>query len=180
MKDQIAHWLARGFKADKVATIVGCTPAYISQLQTGDEEFPALLEKAKKAVERSKEEDAIEDDYVKLEASVVAQVKENLPFAEFGDLTRLMQTLIQRKQKAPNGSIVSNITQNNNTVVLQIPTAVAPEIMLNKQKEIIAIDGRTLAPMPSVGVRSLFKGIKDKREAETIDVTTIRELPEDF
>lgn len=185
MEDRIINLIARGFQESKIAEIVGCTPSYVSQIKAKDD-FDVSLKAALDKIKKSKREAELEENYIKLEEKVLAQIEDNLPFADFRDLTQLMGSLIQKKQKSyPNGSIVSNQTQINNTTVLQIPAAVVPEIVLNKQKEIIAVDGRTLAPMTSVGVRSLFKTIEDRRNAEKlveapIDPEMFQTIPEDF
>jgi hypothetical protein len=180
MKDQVIHWLARGFQPVKVAEIVGCTAAYVSQIQAAAD-YTDLLAEEKKGIERSKQADEIEEEYIKLESSVVAQAKDNLAFADFRDLTQMMSALIQRRQKSTvsAGSIVSNV-QNNKTFILQVPASVVPELMLNENKEIIAIGGKTLAPMPATGVRELFNAIEDKRKAAKIKVEDLTEMPADF
>jgi len=183
-KDTIVAYIAQGFQASKVASILGCSEAYISEVQTEDW-FPSALAEAKTKIKRNEDETKLEDDYIKLESKVLTDIREQMPFADFKDLVRLTEVLIRRKQTAiPTGGIVFN--QQNNTVLLQIPSAVAPEIVLNNKKEVVAIGNQTLAPMPIHGVRKLFEHIKNEREGPTQIEQAIAEgrilehVPEDF
>lgn len=186
MKDKIAAYDAQGFKAVRIASILGVSASYISQVQA-EQDYPTLLKEWKERIKIAKEEEEREKSYIRLEDKVIAQVEESLPFAEFRDLTQMMQLLLNKKQKlSPTpGSIIHN-TQNNVTF-LSLPTSVLPaEIVLNAQKEILAVGDKTLAPMPSSGVRSLFDKISKRRHALTfeqlpdIDFTKLTEFPEDF
>lgn len=182
MKDQIVQYAARGFDSVKISEIVGCSESYVSQVRA---ELAVDIELAQKRLKRSEAEEKLEDEYVKLEESVLAQAKENLPFAEFRDLTMMMNALIARKQKLPSSLSIVHNTQNNNYTVLQVPARrVQPEITFNQNKEMIAVDGKSLAPMPSEGVKSLFKRIEEKKVVEKIEkainMNTLESLPEDF
>jgi hypothetical protein len=193
MKDRIIAYLAQGFKPIRVSEIVGCATSYVSQVQASPDYEELLAEeqkKFKKSKEEQEQEEKLNASYVRLEEKALAQIEENLPFAEFKDLTFLMEKLIQKKQKTPiNGSIVHNNTQNNVRIVnLQIPQSVLPaEIVLNEQREMIAIGDRSLVPMPSTVVRDMFSKIKEKKAAlellRTADVAVKDlegKLPEDF
>lgn len=181
MKDRVAAFVAQGFKPARIAEIVGCTPARVSQIEA-EADFPALVEKEKQKLEKIKQEEKLEEEYVRLEEATLAQVKDSLPFAEFGDLTRLMDSLIRRKQqRAPFGLVQNN--QHNEVTVLNIPVSVLPgEIILNKQREMIAVGDKTLAPMTSKGVKSLFEALGKKRlpNFPEIDVTKLTNMPDDF
>ena len=187
MKDQIAAYTAQSFKPVKIAEILGCSEAYVSEVQA-DEHFPELVAVEAAKIKKSKDEEKQDEQYIKLEATLLTQIEDSIPFAEFSDLTRLMETLIKRKQNRftvvpPTGSL--SITQNN-YIKLEVPSIVAPEIVLNSNKEVVAIGDKTLAPMPSSQVRSLFDAVKNKREqlkqvqADIEDVKELEVIPDDF
>lgn len=186
MKDRIIALLAHNTPHVKIAQIVGCTESYVSQVN-GEAETPQAIAEHKRKEELTKTEKEIEDGYVRLEKKTLSQIEENLPFADFRDLALLMNSLIQKRQKNPIvGSIVHN--DNRKTVVLQIPASVLPgEIVLNQNKEMIAVGEQTLAPMTTLGVKNLFHKISNQRDtmkllesSEKVDLKDITEMPEDF
>lgn len=163
MKDRIIQFLAQGHAAVKVAEMVGCSEAYISEVRSerGVEED---IEALKKTLKRTQEQDEQEDTYIKLEAKVSKMLIENMPFAEFSEATRLMEVLIRRKQHTivHNGGVTIN-QQFNKVINLTVPHSVIPEIVLNKDGEILSVGEQSLTPMSSQGVRSMFDTIKQKK-----------------
>jgi predicted transcriptional regulator len=180
--DRIIYYLATGMQHNKIADIVDCTPSYVSQC-LADPDNADQIARMSKELKRSEQEEAIEEEYIKLEESVVAQVKQNLPFAEFNDLTRLMDSLIKRKQSTNPLGIVSNVQNNNHITILQVPKSVLPgEIVLNPQSELIAVGDKSLAPMTTFSVKKLFEGLRKKKldDFPDVDVTTLKSMPDDF
>lgn len=160
MRDRIIAYLGQGFSPADVASMAGCTLALVTQLQT---EEAVAIQKEKEKIHKKREEDDIEKGYVRLETRVQHAIEAQLPFAEFGDLTKAMGVLIQRRQKAayvPQGIVHDNRTQ---VVVLNVPQAALPEFTLNAKKEIIAVGGKALAAMPSSSVRELFSRLESSR-----------------
>lgn len=189
MKDRIAAYMAQGYKAVQVASIVGCDASTISKLEndTNDVEYIELKKKEVERLEKQKEAEDQEKAYTRLENVLMSHMEEQLPFAEFRDVTAAMKMLIDRKAKPNPHILINNTTQNNHVAFLNLPTSVIPhEVVLNSQKEIVGIGKKSLAPMPNVAVRSLFDALKnDKKNKEIeelvpVDISTIKEVPEDF
>lgn len=182
MKDRIIAYLAQGFPPQQVVSLVGCSAAYVSQIQA---ESATLIEEAKKKYVHQKEEEHIEEGYTRLEKKVQNAMEANLPFAEFADLTRAMGLLIQRRQRpVPAGIVHDNRTQ---FVVLSVPHAAVPEFTLNEKKEVIAVGNKALAPLSAPAVRALFERLAapsvpsvplpvDVEDAEMI----LEKIPDDF
>lgn len=160
MKDRVISYLAQGFAPTQVASMCGCSESYVSQVASAS---AAEIEAERSKYKKKEEEKQLEDRYVRLETRVVSQMEQNLAFAEFGDLTKAMAALIQRRQRTslPSGIVHDNRTQ---VVVLQVPPAAIPELLLNERKEVIAVDGKELAALPSPAVRSLFDRLADARK----------------
>lgn len=180
MEDSIVAYKAQGLQNVAISKILNCTESYVSQVVAANAD--KIAETAKKLA-LSKTEEKIEEDYVKLEERTIAQIGENLPFAEFGELTRLMDTLIKRKQSRAPFGLVNNTNVQNNITVLQVPKSVLPgEIVVNPQGELIAVGEKSLAPMPSSSVKTLFERIKKHRLTAfpEVDISTLRDMPEDF
>jgi len=197
MIDRIVSYASQGFSSTAIASMVNTSPEYVEQILQ-DPQYKSLILTEQQKFATLKADTELESSYTQLEKRILRQVTESLPFAEFRDLTRAMETLIRRKQQLSmheHSSFVVNGNAQFNTVVLSIPRAAAPEITLNSQREVIAIGNKSLAPMQAGAVRSLFDTIQkkkeqallSKREQQTqqmqqyipraVDVTTI---PEDF
>ena len=123
MIDRIISYLAQSIPVPRVAEIVGCQPQYVEEVQARPD-FQSLLAQEKKRQAEEAKREALEAKYNSLEEGTINQINTQLPFAEFRDLTRLMEIMIRRKQQTalPSAnSIVVN--QQNNTVVLTVPHA---------------------------------------------------------
>ena len=174
--EKIIAFLAQGIQPVKICEIVDCTEAYISQVKA-EEGFAAKLSLATKKYQRTKEEEDIEDKYIKLESKVLTQIEDAIPFAEFGELTRAMETLIRRRQQSVPAGIVHQGNKTINVTMISVPQAALPEVILNSEREMIAVNGKSLAPMSSSSVRSMFDNIKKKKkEAQDAEIiaTSVR------
>jgi len=168
--EKIVAFLAQGVAPTKICEIVDCTESYISQVKA-EEGFGDKLALAKKKYERTKQEEDIEDKYIKLESKVLTQIEDAIPFAEFGELTRAMETLIRRRQQNAPAGIVHGGNKTVNITMISVPQAALPEVILNSEREMIAVNGKSLAPMSSSHVRSMFDDIKKKKkEAQDAEI----------
>lgn len=176
MRDKIIALLASNVKPVQISTIVGCTEAYISEVKASPT-FDVELAEARTKVAKQKEQEQLEEGYVRLETKIQEAIVESIPFAEFTDLTRAMDVLIRRRQQtAPVGAIINNSRTINNITLLSIPKAAAPDVVLSSSHEMVSINGKSLAPMPSSHVRTMFANMeRAKLEAEDAEIKP--ELP---
>lgn len=175
MKDRIRNLLISGLKPSEIASIVGCTPSYVSQL-LADAEFKASVQEGIIAAQAEKtEEDHIDNRYQNLEHKILSSVEESLSEASLMEKVRALEMINKRqdsrharKNPAPTGPIV-----NVNVVSLALPQQAllhrAPIVQMNGNKEIVAIDNQPLAPLSSDGVKNLFAQITaSKQEAAAV------------
>jgi len=168
MKDKILNYLANGLTASQVATLVGCSPAYISQLLS-DPEFKASL-KARILDNPVTPDDKLDDKYTAAEHSLISAVVEAIPGAELPAISRALETVakIRHDRYMRKNPALMKPTVNMQFVQLTMPTHIlqhAPVISMNEKSEIIAIDNQPMAPLSSDGVRNLFEAIKTKRDS---------------
>lgn len=193
MKDRIKQLLIGGLRASEVASIVGCTPAYISQLMANNE-FKKEVEAARILSNESKTEDQhIEQRYQNLEHQLITSIGEDLPNAEFGQKLRALDIVGRRYDErrklripTPNPSSASGPHTNNYTLInIGLPDHMMPQavpvVEMNENKEILAIDNKPLAPMSADGVKNIFAQILHKKQMqrlqlEAIDSKIIEEL----
>lgn len=159
----IVKYLAQGLQQEQVASIVGCTPGYISQL-VGQKEIIEQIEYYKLQYsqdEKDKQEE--EDQYTRLAKKARLHLEDNMPYAEYRDVLKLLEILERRKEvKVPQQQ--TNIQQN--VTILQVPAAAVPEFTINSNNEVIGLGDQSLAPMSAQGVRSVFNDYKAKIEAK--------------
>ena len=189
MKDRIIHYLAAGLQASNIATIVGCSPAYISQL-LGDPDFKAQVEA--KMLDGSVEADTTLDvKYESMEHGILKQMQATLAQAEFPHLTKALETIgknqdLRAKRKNPALREPSQLVQ---VVQINIPqhAIAAPVMALNSNSEVVAIDNKPLAPMSAEGIKNLFaQRVAANSEKENIhasqhlNTATPAAIPADF
>lgn len=168
MKDKIRDYLIDGVKPAQVATIMGCSPGYISQLLS-DPEYKASVEAGMLANQKPVDE-RLDARYTSLEADIIATMHANLAQAEFGELRQALDSVVKAqdlkaRRKMPAPSSPGSITNVTVSVALPAHALRLPQAVLNETGEVIAIDNKPLAPMSAGGVKNLFSQIKERREA---------------
>ena len=164
--DRITTLLASGLKPSNVASIVGCSPARISQL-SADPHFQDLLAaKVAEAEESDVEEKTITAKYIAAEHILLNQIIDMAPVSELRDVTAALRVVAERQEKAKTRlNPVQGTTIINQTVQIAVPSHTLPEISLTKELEVISVNTLNLAPLTSEGVTNLFKNLKADKEA---------------
>lgn len=178
-KERAASYIASGCSVGQVASIMGCSPAYIVQLGQ-QEDFKLLVERAKAQNDGSpeKEQESIQAKYTGLEHVLIKAMADALPNAELPAITRALEVVATRQEKAAvrrlpaghpaNGRIGNGVQV---TVQLMLPGHAIPQqpvVEYNQKNEVVAIDGKSMAPMSSSGVEKMFKARKQEVLQEKI------------
>lgn len=189
MKDRIISYLAAGLKPANISSIVGCSPAYISQLLS-DPDFKAQVEA--KMLDGSVEPDeTLDKKYESLEHGIINNMQAALAGAELPHLTRALEAVnkgqdMRAKRKNP---ALRDPTQLVQVVQINIPqhAIAAPVMNLNSNSEVVAIDNKPLAPMSAEGIKALFAqrvAIKESKEnsnvSQHLNAATPAAIPADF
>lgn len=162
--ERIASLLSQNLKPSQVASIVGCSPARITQLTSQDDFKLILADKQALAEKESTESSLLDAKYLHAEHSLLNSIVELSPSADLRDVTSALRVITERqfrKQQITNPIHQGNVTLTQNNITLSLPKHALPEISLNTQNEVIAIDQQTLAPLSSTGVTDLFKRMKE-------------------
>jgi hypothetical protein len=177
-KDRAAGYIAAGVGYSQVASIMGCTPAYISQL-VKEEDFKLLVAKHQEKVDGTPEaeEVSISTKYLGLEHQLLKAMGDALPNAELPAITRALEVVATRQEKAAIRKLPAHAGGGNTsnlgiTIQLTLPhhaIPAQPVIELNAKSEVVAIDHKPMSPMSSVGVEKLFR----QRKAEASIVKEI-------
>lgn len=145
LADRIKSMLGQGLPSTVVASAVGCDPSYISQLME-TEEFKnevliARAGKAEDSVKRDSKWDSVEDMALDKAISMLPLVHKP------GDLIRIAQMANAAKRRATefaNGSEGAAPTVN-----LTLPPGASIIFQMNQQAQVVEIDGRSTAPLPT-------------------------------
>ena len=166
--DRLTTLLASGLKPSNVASIVGCSPARISQLAQ-DQHFQDLLQAKIAELEADDvEEKTLSAKYLSAEHTLLNQIIEMAPVSELRDVTAALRVVAERQEKAKTRlNPVQGTTIINQTVQIAVPSHTLPEISLTKDLEVISVNTLNLAPLTSEGVTNLFKSMKEVKEVET-------------
>lgn len=165
--ERICTLLASGIKIQNVASIVGCSPARISQLAKDSTEFQNLLAaKTAEMNEKDIEEVAITSKYHAAEHALLDQVLAMAPVAELRDVTAALRVVAERQDKAKTrlNPIQGSHSVVNNVIQIGVPMHALPEIHLTKDMEVISVNNMNLAPLTSEGVTNLFKNMRSMKE----------------
>lgn len=167
--ERITTLLASGLKPSNVASIVGCSPARISQLST-DEKFQNMLAAKIAELEADDvEEKTLSAKYLSAEHTLLNQIIEMAPVSELRDVTAALRVVAERQEKAKTRlNPVQGTTIINQTVQIAVPSHTLPEINLTKDLEVISVNTLNLAPLTSEGVTNLFKSMKQEKDIETV------------
>ena len=165
MKDRIMDYLAAGIKPVQICSIVGCTPAYISQL-LADEDFKLALNDKLTNQSEDASEQALDMKYEAVEHRILNAVQDALANAELPALTAALRVVGDRQEKMRQrkNPILMPVHQNVNVISLTLPAQYAlkaPTIKMNELQEVIAVGDNILAPMSADGVRAMFSRMKE-------------------
>lgn len=173
-KERAAAYLGQGVPPGQVASIMGCTPAYISQLLK-EEDFKEMVLRNQNKVDGTPEaeETSLVAKATGLQHTLMKAIGDSLANAELPALTKALDTISQvadriAQRKMPAG-VGTNAGQNVNVhVSLTLPQHAIqsnPVIQVNEKNEVVAIDGKSMSPMSSTAVEKLFR---QKKAVEAI------------
>lgn len=182
-KTRVAALIATGLKDIQVASIIGCSPARISQLRT-ESDFQLLLTEAE--VDNSKkdiEQVALSAKYLNAEHALVDQIMAMAATAEMSEAVSALRVISQRQIE--NRKVSQPVPQQGgnttNVTFLQLPTHIVgqlqmPNIEITPGQEVISVGGRNLAPLSSSAVTNLFKRMSSTPEMIEVqpDITEIQ------
>lgn len=173
--DRIATFLSNGLKPSQIATMVGCTPARITQIMSEDKFQLLLAEKQATQIEADIEEESISAKYLAAEHALIGQILELAPASELRDVTAALRVVSERQEKmksrmnpvSPRG----DSTQVFVSVSLPAHAIPAPVIEMTSAREVTSIGTQTLAPLSSGAVTNLFSSMNGGKQNEQIPST---------
>lgn len=170
MKERIIEMLGRGIPATQVAAAVGCDDSYVSQL-LGEEGVEARV--AALRAEHFAKYAAQDDEVDKLEQEALAQVKKLIPFiTKPAEAVRVYGVLNAAKRRTADA--VSNSQAVAQTVALDLPAATRVRFTVTPDRQVIEIEGRSMATMPA---KSLAATLEQRRAERHLTADIPATLP---
>lgn len=159
--ERALKFLAGGLAPSQVASVLGCSPARISQL-LAEPEFKARLAEAQGEPAGVAEEDEIlNNKYLATEHAILDQMRSQIPYAELRDCTNALRVVGERAERRAARKLQEQALRQFEssglvTVSLTLPVHCLPKPVYNEQQEIVAIGEQAMAPLSSDAVRTLF------------------------
>lgn len=161
MKEKIKELLGLGLPNGVVASAVGVSDAYVSQLLSEDifaKEVQELrLVNLSEHATRDKKWNSLED-------SLLKKLEELMEFGGFTrpiEVLRALQVVNGAKRRAAPQEFAATAQQN--VVPLILPIVLAPKFILNSQGQVVEVEGRVIATMPANIVNETLKASKGKQ-----------------
>lgn len=168
-RDRIISYLGKGIQHSVVASSCGVTTSYISQLL----ELPEVREAI--ALARAGElESALEADssIERVEKAALRMVEQKLPFVKnASEAAAIFAKLNGAKRKATATDQASD-SMAVDQVTITIPRGASIHFKLNETNQVIEVEGRTMAPLPSRSLPDLQKARLAARDSVTDLIAT--------
>ena len=162
MKEQIIELLGKGLTATQVAMAVGCDDSYISQLLADPDTKTAVETKRATNLTHYVEHDSRVD---KAEEAALERMENLLPFVtKPSEAARIFSVLNGAKRRAATAGPASSAPAR--TVTLQLPESSSISFTLSHDKQVIEIEGRSLATMPA---KNLAQRLEQRNAARLLE-----------
>lgn len=146
IRDRIISLVGQGVSQALVAEATGVTPSYVSQLL----QQPDVSAEVAAIRAESLEGDIAQDKAIdSAETAALKLLAQKMVFAKPGELAGIFGTLNKARRRAliPETADTAGVGALNVTIVL--PKQAAISLTMNSESQVIEVDGRTLAPLPS-------------------------------
>lgn len=173
-KRQIASLLAQGVGTSEIANVAGCDDSYISQLRE-DPEILALMQETQK--ERALADVQFDEKLATGEDKALDVIIRNIPFAnpQVALATfKVLNSATRRKQAVINDG-ATHVTVN-----LTLPIAMIPHYVMNAQREIVEVEGKTMASATPQTIEAVLAARSGPNGNSTPRITSIERAAEKF
>lgn len=146
IKGKLVGFLAAGVPPSAAASAAGVTPAYVTQLLDDDEFRSAIVEASAASLEAAIAKDTKVED---IKTKALRVIEQKLPFVRTAlEAARIYKMLDDTKKQAPTGN--QQTGQAGITMVnIFLPRAAGGSLKLNTLNQVIEVDGKTMATLPS-------------------------------
>jgi len=163
VKDKIQELLGLGLPNHVVASAVGVSESYISQL-VSDSEFAQAVQELRlknltEAAGRDRKWNSLEDALLMKLDNLM-----DMSFTRPMEVIKALAVVNSAKRRAAPQEL--SATANAVVIPLILPIVLAPKLSLNDQGQVIEVEGRIIATMPANVVNAKLDELKKKNEKE--------------
>lgn len=169
--DQIKELLGQGLAAEVVASAVGCTASYISQLLS-DEEFSADVARLK--IESLAKHNRTDNKLATLEETLLDNLIDDVVSKRIykpHDVLKTFAVINAAKRRGASSTNSSN-APSGGVVQLTIPVHIVQQFTMDSRKEVVAVGEKS---MVTIAPEKLLGMLKAEAGSE-IDTTTYTKL----
>lgn len=170
-REKIIGYLAAGVSQTIAAESAGVSDSYVSQLLELPEVREEIAAKKSKKLERHIE---VDDTIESIEKDALKIVAQKLKFTNAVEASKIFATMNAARKKADIGAAGNN-AGGVDTVVFVLPKAAKTMIQINSDNQIIEVDGRTTAPLPSKALPQMQKRLELQKTVELPHIQDIKE-----
>lgn len=168
-KDRLLGYLAAGVSQTAAASAVGVDPSYVSQLLEQDDFKIALVERSAGRLQKAIDHD---ESIESLETKAARVIEQKLPFVRNAlEAARIFQILNSSKKRAVASPDSSQGAGGVQSVTIVLPKAAAVSLRMNTQNQVIEVEGRAMAPLPSRNLPALQEA-EAARAKQLLDTAT--------
>ncbi|MFZ3167700.1 MAG: hypothetical protein WA130_08800 [Candidatus Methanoperedens sp.] len=165
LRDRIIAYLGQGIQQSIVATSCGVTPAYISQLLELEDVREEVAQIRAKHLDSALE---VDSSIERIERAALKQVEQKLPFVRSAmEAAKIFATLNSAKKKTA-GTDQNSDALAAQQVTVTLPRGAAIHFKLNESNQVIEVEGRTMAPLPSKALPALQARLRAPTDVQTI------------
>lgn len=151
-RTRIIALLGQGIQQSVVASACGVTPGWISQLL----EDAAVREEVAKLRASSLQAAVTQDEELEtIEAQALKIVKSKLAFVRTASEAAKIYSTLNRANRKLVAPVGETINAAGRQITVTLPAAASIHIQVNQQNQVVEIDGRSLATLPSSGLAGL-------------------------
>lgn len=165
--DQIQELLGQGLSNEVVATAVGCTTSYITQLMSEDTFLQVVIGLRAKNLQantkRDRSIDSLEDKLIEKFEGMIPYITKPM---EILAAMRTTNAMVRRGVSATDSTVI-----NQTVVNLTMPTNIMQNFVKNSQGEVVEVAGKTLVTMPA---HQLLRNLEHKAKEDSDDKTLER------
>lgn len=157
MRTQVQNLIISGSTKEQILSITGLSVEALDEMLE-DKDFHREVREIREA----NREAEIDKEYSQLELSAIKQVKKHMDLYDATALCRVLETVARTRQlKKAGPQAVPNNGFNHPTVHVNIPVFLGTSnVVMDSKKQVVAIDGRNMAPLPTPQVKKLFQELE--------------------
>jgi hypothetical protein len=166
VRGQIKNLILAGTSKADILKIVGCSEEFVNEL-LADKDFVDEVKQAR----LDKIDLETEKEYAHLENLTLQKVKSNLDYYDAGALCKVLETVSRARvsratQRAQTRENAANHFGNPTVgIAVTVPVFLGnSQVLLDSKKQVVAINGRNMAALPTDQVQALFNSLDSEKE----------------